>query len=140
MRLLKYCFVFSAFIFAIYCMATIFGIEITFFETKIINNQGITTFNIYKYLNNFNGTFDRFQELISELGTNHYNWNGIVEAIKSIGNILITIVNSLLVPFSLAGSLLNVVCAFFGLPMNATNPLFTIFNGIAGLQIPYIPI
>ncbi len=138
MRILKYCFVFSSFIFAIYCMSIIFGIDITFFETKFINNQQLITFNIYKYINNFNGTFDKFQEIISELGQNHYDWSDIIKAVKSIGNILITVVNSLLIPFSLLGSLLNVLCAFFGLPMNTTNPLYTIFNGIAALQIPYI--
>ena len=139
-RLLKYMFIFSCFIFSIYSLVTIFGIDTTIFKTINVNGQYILTFDMYSYLNNFNNSFSSFQETISELGANHYNWSDFISSIKSLANVMITVVNALLIPFSLVGSLLNVVCAFIGLPLNNSNPLYTIFNGIAGMQIPYIPV
>lgn len=140
LRILKYTFLFSCFIFCIYALTSIFGIDTTIFQVRYINGETLITFDLYKYLGNFNNSFNEFQETISELGENHYNWSDLFTSIKSIGNILITIVNALLVPFSLIGSLLNVICAFLGLPLNNSNPLYLIFNGLAALQVPYIPV
>lgn len=139
-RLIKYCFIIGVFAFMILSLSFVFGIENTLFERVYINNNYYRTFNLTTYLNNFNGIFDKFTENISELTENHYNRSGFIEALKSIGNILISIVNTLLIPFSLVGSLLNVFCAFFGLPLNDTNPIYLLFNGLSALQIPYIPV
>lgn len=140
MRLLKGLILLGIFFFCIYSLISIFNITNTLFYTTIIDGNSYTTINVYGYLNNFNNSFSAFQETISKLTENHYNWSDILSSIKSIANVLITIVNSLLLPFSIVGSLLNVVCAFIGLPLNNTNPLYALFNGLASLQIPYIAV
>lgn len=130
----------SIFAVLIYALCYVFNISNVIFSIKNVNGQEYITFNFYNYVNNFNNSFSSFQETISKLTENHYNWDDIIKAVKSIANILITVVNSLLLPFSIVGSLLNVVCAFIGLPLNNTNPLYALFNGLASLQIPYIPL
>ena len=139
-RIIRFSIILGALAFAIYCIFLVFNVQGTIFTTEIRNGITYIKFDIYKWLTNFDGSFDKFTELISEIGGNHYNWSDFISAIKSLCNVVISLLNTVLVPFSLIGSLLNIICAFLGLPLNDTNPLFTIFNGIAGMQIPYIPV
>ena len=127
-------------LFGVLSIGQIFNIQSTIFDYVLENGQMFLKFNLYNYLNNFKGSFDKFQELVSELGDNHYNFSGIVESLKSLCNIVISLLNVTLLPFSFIGSLLNVFLCLFGLPLNSSNPIYLVFNGIAGLQIPYIPV
>ena len=127
-------------LFGVLSIGQIFHIESTIFEYVLENGQMFLKFNFYNYLNNFKGSFSNFEELVSSLGTNHYNFSGIIETLKSLCNIVISLLNTTLLPFSFIGSLLNVFLCLFGLPLNASNPIYLVFNGIAGLQIPYIPV
>lgn len=127
-------------LFGVFSLGQVFNIESVIFKYVLENGQMYLKFDLYSYLNNFNGTFVKFQEFVSELGTNHYNWSGFIESIKSLCNVLITLLNVTLIPFSFIGSVLNVFLCIFGMPLNNSNPLYLVFNGISGLQIPYIPV
>ena len=116
------------------------GMRNVCFELIQINGITITKFNANAYFNNFTGSFDEFNELISSFSETHYNRSGIVESLKSVGNVIISVLNAVLVPFSLIGSLLNIILALLGLPLSSANPIYNLFNGIAGLQIPYIDV
>ena len=128
----------SFFFICIYAVSYIFNIDSFIFTSMNINGDTYIKLDFWAYVNNFNGAFDKFIENISNLGTNHYNWDGFINTIKSLCNIVIAILNTALIPFSLIGSILNFVCALFGLAMNDTNVLYTIFNSLAALQIPFI--
>ena len=127
-------------LFGVLAIGQIFSIQSTIFEYVLEDGHMFLKFNLYNYLSNFTGSFSKFNELVSSLGDSHYNFSGVVETLKSLCNIMISLLNTTLLPFSFIGSLLNVFLCLFGLPLNSTNPIYLVFNGIAGLQIPYIPV
>ena len=106
-------------------------------ETQEINGQTLYTFNIYNYFSNISLGFNNFKNNIKNL----VDYSEVVsdsDTRKTIINILIAIVNTLLLPFNILANCLNMVCSLVGLPMNSSNFLYSIFNGLGSFQFPYL--
>lgn len=112
---------------------------LTYLEKVEINGFTQYRFNLSPYLLNINLSFDKFVNNIQTFYEGAvYNWDGIVNSIKSIGNIVVAVLNTLLMPFSILASFLNILFALVGFPLNDSNFIYSMFSGMASLQIPYI--
>lgn len=97
-------------------------------------------FSLYNYLLNVQYGFNSFSQNISKFTAVDLDWSSFINGLKSICNIVIAVLNAVLLPLSILGSVLNILLSLVGLPLNNSNFLYFIFNGIGSLQIPYIDI
>lgn len=102
-------------------------------------NNNMYVFDLFGYLNNIEYGFNNFKENISTYYTFEiYFGVDIGKSLKTIANFIIALLNINLLPFALIGNILNIILSIIGLPMNDTNFLYNIFNGVSELQIPYL--
>ena len=104
------------------------------------SETGLWFFDLNSYLKNITFGWNNFKSNISEFYNLTLDWSNAINSLKSIGNILISVANTLILPFSIIGNVFNLLMALIGLPNNSTNFLFNIFNSVGSFQIPYIEI
>lgn len=102
------------------------------------STTGLYYFNFYNYLSNIQIGFNNFKQNISNFYNVELRWDDFINCLKSIGNILIIMVNTNLLPLAIIGNVLNCLLSLIGLPMNGSNFLYAIFTGVGSMQIPYI--
>lgn len=118
-------------------LAILFGMSGS--SLVVYNSQyDMYVFDVGNYFQNIIFGFNNFKQNISEFYNLTLDFSNFINGLKSIVNCIICVLNTLLVPFAIIGNVLNCLLALIGLPLNDTNFLFNIFNGVASLQIPYI--
>lgn len=117
----------------------VFGYSSLIQETTI-NNITLLTFDLNKYFLNISNNFETFKNNIKNLYQVPLNWDTVINSIKSICNILISVLNTLLLPFSIVVQLLPLVFCLAGWYLEQDNFIVQIFSGLNGLQIPYLSI
>ena len=121
-------------------MTLYFKVEITFLKYDNINN--IYYLDLQSYFSNINVALRNF---VGDLGKRYNDiplkFDGSrAEWFKSIGNLCIAILNTLIAPISIGGIFINSILSLIGLPLNNTNFLYVILNSFSQVYVPYIPL
>ena len=114
------------------------------FENLLIQWRSNSNGDLYLYVDWFS-YFKNLAVSYSTIGNNFnkfnmvdLNWDGVINCLKSLANILIAAINLILIPFGLFGSMILPFFAFWGLPCVAENPLYSAFNLMSNFQLPYL--
>lgn len=107
---------------------------------KEINTNGLIlyTFDFSKYLSNISNYFLSFKNNIAKVYEVPLSWNNVIDSLKSICNILIAVLNSILLPFAIVIQLLPLIFSLCGWIISPDNFIVQVFAGLNSLQIPYI--
>lgn len=123
-------------------LISVLGITLGITGSSLIKydvNNNLYVFDLFGYLNNIEYGFNSFKENISTYYTFEiYFGVDIGKSLKTIANFIIALLNTNILPIALIGNILNIILSIIGLPMNDTNFLYQIFNGVSELQIPYL--
>lgn len=95
-------------------------------------------FDIRGYFQNIIFGFNNFKQNISNFYALTLDFSDFIKGLKSICNCIICVLNTIILPFAILANVLNCLLSLIGLPLNNSNFLFNMFNGIGSLQIPYL--
>lgn len=127
----------SSFCLLNYALSVVFGMNTLIVQENIMG-YNVYTIDLVRYTRNIQYSVQQVNNAFTSLLDNHYNWDNMINSIKSIGNIFITLVNITIVPFNLSGNMSNVVMSILGIDVEQGNFITNLFAVFGNAQIPYI--
>lgn len=140
-KFIKICvFVIMPFLFVIWSLNTFLLSGSTLIKLVNVNNVQMYTIDIYSYFNNLNLVVDKWKESVTSIvDIKYFNWDSVINCLKSVCNIVIAILNFMVMPFTLLGNVSALVFALLGVPFDNSNWLSVALNSFSTFQIPYLP-
>lgn len=109
-------------------------------QSTTINNITVLTIDLNKYCINISNYLENFKNNIKSIYQIPLGWDTVINSIKSICNILISVLNTLILPFSLVIQIMPLIFGLLGWSIERDNFFVQVFSGLNGLQIPYLNI
>ena len=127
----------SSFCLLAYSLSVVFGMNTLIVQQNIMG-YNVYTIDLVTYTRNIQYSIADLNNTFTSLLDSHYNWDNLINSVKSIGNIFISMLNVTILPFNLSGNMSNVVLSILGIDVEHGNFITNLFAVFGNAQIPYI--
>lgn len=123
----------------IFCVNSLLLGQNTMFTIKEINGLNFYCFDPMNYFNNITLTMTKFTEQVTTIvDFNVFNWDNVINSMKSVCNIIICILNLLTMPFTFIGKSVSLIFSLLGVPYGNDNWLSSLLYSFSSFALPYL--